>query len=163
MAALFYSSVDAHQDGLRVRTLAAAIAVARFANEHRRSNRTLRQIVLERHPVAFQKRKHVVAMSLQPLDQSSGLAVLPIGFEHLPQSFVKQLATRGVRRLGRLRFFSPQPNRVADQSPQFLGERRPILAAFFCSDRPFPNPAANAPGSLDAPRRRPRCTRPINP
>jgi hypothetical protein len=125
MAALREGAVDAHQHGLDVGVPFAAVAVAVFADDHRRADGPFGEVVGEGHVVVFEEREQFVARPLQPLDQAAGLAVVSRRGEEFLQTRGNALALGG-EQVGRPRvLLSLQPQRVGCQTAQFLGEGRP--------------------------------------
>ena len=69
MAALFEGAEDRHQDGLAVGPALAAVAVAVFADDHRRADRPLGRVVVERNIGLIEEREQVVLMTPQAFDK----------------------------------------------------------------------------------------------
>ena len=94
VAALFEGAEDGHQDGLAVGTVLAAIAVAVFADDHRRADGPLGRVVVERNVRLIQKREQFVSMTPESFDQSFGVRVLPGRVDQLFQTRGQPLASR---------------------------------------------------------------------
>lgn len=125
MTALLESPIDAHQDGLRVGAPLAAVAVAVFADDHRWPNGTLREIVVERHRRIVQERKQVVPMTSETLEKPLRLRILPRHGQQLVQACVQSIAAGSISSQ-RAILPATQADRIAHQTPQFLGEFRPL-------------------------------------
>jgi len=69
-AALFQRAEDGHQDGLAVGPALAAVALAVFADDHRRADCPFGAVVLEGNIRLVQAREQVVLMAPQALDQA---------------------------------------------------------------------------------------------
>ena len=77
MTALFQRPIDAHQHSLRVGAALAAIAVAVFADDHRRPDGSFGRVVVEGNRGIVEKRQEVVAVTAETLQQPLRLLVLP--------------------------------------------------------------------------------------
>ena len=80
IASLFQGAINTHQHRLGVRAPSAAIAIAVLANQHGSANRPFGMIVVERHAGFVQKRKQIITVTTQTLDQTAGFWVLPRRF-----------------------------------------------------------------------------------
>ena len=127
MTALFERAIDTHQDGLNLGALLASVGITVLANDHCRTNSPLGKIVVEGDARLVEEREQVVAMTPQTLDQPPCLSVFPRRGNQFVQTFVQSLATR-LTILRRKFRCPPQTNSIAHQTPQFLGEFRPMLA-----------------------------------
>jgi len=125
VTSLFQCAIDAHQHRLGIRASLAAIAIAVLTDQHGRSDRTFRMIVIKRHTRFVQKREQVILVTSQPFDQAAGFLVLSGGFNHGPQTHIQAGPTRcplGDREILAI----PQANRITNQATQLLGKSRPI-------------------------------------
>jgi len=165
MAALFESAIDTHEHRLSVGAARAPVGVTVFADDHRRPDGALGQIVVEGNPRLVEKRKQVVPMTAKTLEQPPRLAVLPSSLDQLVQPLVQPLATRR-EGLGGQPFLSPQTNGLPQQATQLFGERRPVSWPKSAAQRrPIPLPADRSPGPVprSATPREPRFAPPNRP
>ena len=128
VAALFERAEDAHQHGLAVGAALASVAVAVFAEDHRRADRSFGVVVVEGNSGLIEEREQVVLMPPEALYQASGVGVFPRPVDELGQPPVEAVPAGSVCLDGQLRLPPPQPDRVPHQSPQLLGEGRPMRA-----------------------------------
>jgi len=129
VAALLESAEYGHQDRLRIGADFAPVAVAVLADDHCRTHLALGVVVVEGDSIVIEKRKQVGLVLSQALDQSPRLAVAPGRLEQRLQALRQRQprAPRGVRFGGQLPAQSPKPDRVAQESPQQLRKRRPVV------------------------------------
>ena len=128
VAAFFQGEEDAHEDGLHIGAVGAAVAVAVFADDDRRADGPFGEVVVEGNFGVIQEREQVVAMPAEALDQPPRLGTVPRRVDHLLQARTDARAARGVG-LGRMVVdLAPQSDGVFQESPQLFRERRPIFA-----------------------------------
>jgi hypothetical protein len=77
MTSLFQSSEDAHEDGLRLGFVLAAVGVAVLPHDHRRSNLSLGVIVVEGDFGVVQESELFGGMTPRALHQPTPMALLP--------------------------------------------------------------------------------------
>ena len=131
VAALCQSAEDAHQHGLAVGALLAAVAVAVFSNDDGGANDSLRMIVVEGNARLIQKREQVLAMTAQAFDQTFCLLVFPGRIDQLAKPLVQTVAARLVLFGCQFVLSPPQTNCVAHQPPELLGKGGPMFAGPF--------------------------------
>src|SRR5579872_2967804 len=111
MTSLLERTINTHQDRLYVGSTVASIGVAVLANDDRRADGPLRQIVVEGHSRLVEEREKVLAMTPQPFDQPFCLSVVPRRCDHFVQT-LRQALPPGRPALGRDIRFPPQTDGV---------------------------------------------------
>ena len=100
VAALFEGAKNAHQDGLAVGSAVAAVAIAVFADDDRRTDGAFGVVVVERNARLIQGGEQIVLMRPQKLDRTPSWKVLLSGLDHLLGAVKKQLSAFTLAPLG---------------------------------------------------------------
>src|SRR5262249_41439623 len=93
-----------------------------FADDDRRTDSAFVMVVVGRNHWVGQEGEQVLAVTSNSFEPTVRLCVFPRCSDQFVQTSVQALATRRIaldRQFGLSLF---QPQRIADQSPQFLGE-----------------------------------------
>ena len=128
MAALLQGAEDAHQNGLGLGPVLAAVGVAVLPRNHGWSDLTFAVVVVERDFGMVQEREQLRAMPPKPLHQAARVALFPRPRQQFAQRIAQPLTSRCERFRGQLLPPLAQADRIADQALQLLGERRPVAA-----------------------------------